>query len=219
MGAAYRTSELSVATWPDFERLFSRGNGWDHCWCVAFQRAHSERVNTRAEAGVRNHQYKRKLVEQGRAHGILVYADGEPVGWCQYGPRNELPISDTADAEPGWRVTCFVVDKRHRRKGVAGLALRAALEAIGRRGGGCVEARPIAAWTHGPTGSTNVVVVEGVEPVAPAHGSFGNVSTCGTVSMFENEGFEAVAVVGGRPSDRVRALGATGYQVLMRKVV
>ena len=46
-------------------------------------------------------------------------------------------------------------------------------------------------------------------------GSFGNVSTSGVVSMFEKEGFEAVAVCGSA-SPRVRALGASGCQVLMR---
>jgi GNAT superfamily N-acetyltransferase len=116
-------------------------------------------------------------------------------------------------------VTCFVVDKRHRRKGVAGVALRAALDAIRRRGGGTVEACPVAAWTHGPAGSSNPLSVQGVGPVAPAHGSFGNVSTSGTVSMFEKEGFQAVAVVGARPSARVLAMGATGCRVLMRKVI
>jgi hypothetical protein len=40
------------------------------------------------------------------------------------------------------------------------------------------------------------VVIRGIGSVAPAHGSFGNVSTSGTVPMFEKEGFQAVAVYG-----------------------
>lgn len=32
-----RTKELSKRTWADFERLFSQGNGWDFCWCLAYQ--------------------------------------------------------------------------------------------------------------------------------------------------------------------------------------
>src|SRR5216683_1148438 len=94
---AYQTKELSDSTWPDFERLFSRGNGWDHCWCMAFQRARQlsrRQFRTRAEMAVINHQDKKELVDQGRAHGILVYANGEPVGWCQYGPADELPVID-----------------------------------------------------------------------------------------------------------------------------
>lgn len=205
----YQSKELSEGTWPDFERLFSQGNGWDHCWCVFFQRPRQlsrKEFPTRAEMGVRNHQDKKELLDQRRARGILVYADDEPVGWCQYGPGDELPGIDRVRKNPGaapaggtpkvWRVTCFVVDKKHRRNGVAGVALRAALDAIRGSGGGLVEAYPIAGWTHGREGSAGPASVQGVRPIAPAHGSFGNVSTSGTVSMFEKEGFEAVAVYG-----------------------
>jgi GNAT superfamily N-acetyltransferase len=223
----YETKELSARTWPDFERLFSGGNGWDFCWCLAFQRvAHASRkeFRTRAEVGVRNHQAKKQLVDQGRAHGILVYAHGEPVGWCQYGSSAELfgrgqPESSAAEhGERVWRVTCFVVDKKHRRNGVAGLALRAALEAIRKKGGGLVEAYPVACWTHGPQGSAEAVYVQGVGPVAPAWGGFGNVSFAGIVPMFEKEGFEAVAICGSA-SARVRSHGAQGCNVLMCKVM
>jgi GNAT superfamily N-acetyltransferase len=221
----YETKELSEATWPDFERLFSRGNGWDHCWCTAFQRApHASRTEfrTRAEVSVRNHQAKKDLLDQGRAHGILVYADGEPIGWCQYGSSDELVAPDGPSSVPEpprvWRVTCFVVDKRHRRQGVAGRALRAVLESIQHRGGGLVEGYPIALWTHGRGAAPGVVWVHGVGPLAPAWGTFGNVSTPGIVSMFEDEDFEAVAVCGSA-SARVRNLGAAGCQVLMRRTI
>jgi hypothetical protein len=255
----YQTRELSERTWPDFERLFSRGNGWDHCWCTAFERVpHPSRkaFRTRAELGVRNHQAKQELVAAGRSHGILVYANGEPVGWCQYGSGDELhgrgraesmaaDTSDTVMADNAerlksdtsdtvmadnverlksdngggvWRVTCFVVDRHHRRNGVAGLALRAALETIRNSGGGLVEAYPVACWTHGRNRSAGPVHVQGVGPVAPAWGSFGNVSTSGVVSMFETEGFEAVGVCGSA-SSRVRSQGAQGCHVLMHKVV
>jgi GNAT superfamily N-acetyltransferase len=227
MSALLETKELSAETWPDFERLFSRGHGWDHCWCMAFQRGprpSRQEFRTRGEVGPRNHEAKRALVDQGRAHGILVYADAEPIGWCQYGSRDELHGSRQADAtrpeisERLWRVTCFVVDRKHRRSGVAGLALHAALEAIRTKGGGVVEAYPVACWTHGRDAAPAAVYVQGVGPVAPAWGGFGNVSTSGVISMFENEGFEAVAVCS-EPSKRVHSYGAQGCHVLMRKTI
>lgn len=219
---AYVTRELSTATWPDFERLFSRGNGWDFCWCMAFHAEHASRTHlrTRAEVSVVNHRDKLALVEEGRAHGILVYADAEPVGWCQFGPADELPARRDQGQPPAnvWRITCFVVMRRQRRRGIAGIALRAALEAIRRRGGGIVEATPVAAWTHGPTGSSGAIELDGVGRVAPAWGGFGNVSTPGIVSMFEKEGFTPVRVLEA-PSKRVNATGAVGYQVLMRRAL
>jgi hypothetical protein len=227
---SYSTKELSSSTWPDFERLFTQGNGWDHCWCMAFQcdRSRSrERQGIRAEQGVGNREDKRRLVDEEGAHGVLVYAHEEPVGWCQYGPAQELLSVDRRNAsrrmaEDGsgnrlWRITCFVTSKKHRRKGVAGIALRAALAAIREKGGGLVEGYPVAHWhidqelgrlvrEHGsrspevrrhraartkPAG----IFVRDIGPVEAAHGSFGNVSTQGTVSMFEKAGFKAVAVI------------------------
>jgi hypothetical protein len=71
------------------------------------------------------------------------------VGWCQYGPREELPRIDNErhyralrleDGEKKlWRITCFVTDKMQRRRGIATVALGAALAAIRKRGGGVVE--------------------------------------------------------------------------------
>src|SRR5688572_657091 len=108
------------------------------------------RCETRAEQAALNHREKAALLRAHRAHGVLVYADGVPVGWCQYGRRDELPAldrrrgrfakpRDTGLPAEDWRITCFVVAKKWRRRGVATTALRAALAAIRRRGGGIVE--------------------------------------------------------------------------------
>ncbi|MFI7642724.1 GNAT family N-acetyltransferase [Nonomuraea sp. NPDC049400] len=71
------------------------------------------------------------------------------VGWCQFGPTDELPrtrhrrayLTDL-DALPDWRITCFLVDRRYRRRGVAATALEGALQEITRLGGGRVESYP-----------------------------------------------------------------------------
>lgn len=223
----YQTKELSDQTWPDFEKLFSQGHGWNHCWCMAFQRvqhASRKQFRTRAEVAVSNQQAKKELVDQGQAHGILVYADGAPIGWCQYGSAEELNGYGQPEPTPAqnsarvWRVTCFVVERKHRRKGIAGLALHAALQAIRERGGGLVEAYPVVCWSHGQTGSAGATYVQGIGPIGSAWGSFGNVSTSGIASMFEKEGFEAVGVCG-PASARVRSQGAHGSHLLMRKLI
>jgi len=183
----YTTKELSKKTWPDFVRLFSRGgNGWDFCWCMHFHRSRiapgPSGSRPRTERSIANRRDKKTLVERGRTHGILVYLDGDPIGWCQYGPATEFPridethgyrrLAPEAGTQKLWRITCFVVDKRYRRRGVATLALRAALEAIKKKGGGTVESYPI---TH-------------FRP-----GTFGNSSTNGTATMFAKQGFTTLA--------------------------
>jgi GNAT superfamily N-acetyltransferase len=130
---------------------------------------------------VRNRRQKKDLVERGRSHGILVYSRGEPVGWCQYGSWEELPRFESHlnrlrsapddEAKKRWRITCFVVARKYRRRGVATAALRAALEAIKEKGGGLVEAYPIRSW-----------------------GAYREY--LGTVSMFKNEGFQVVVPYG-----------------------
>ena len=157
--ARFTTKELSKRTWPDFERLFSQGNGWDFCMCTPFHFGgyrHTSHLRTRAEKAAFNRELKHDLVEQGHAHGILVYADGAPVGWCQFGPEGELPITKPRHRgrlfKPGeervWRITCFCTHPDVSQQGVAGIALHAALAAIRKRGGGLVEAYPMA-HVHG----------------------------------------------------------------------
>jgi len=210
MPTRYTTKELSPKTWPDFERLFSQGNGWDFCWCMHFQRVRSSSAHEklpRPKRSVRNHREKQALVAAGRAHGILVYANGQPVGWCQYGPRDELPRIDFRrgylDVAPQptagkiWRITCFVVMKSFRRQGVGSAALQAALAAIRKKGGGLVEAYPVLNWDDL---RRSEIRRRGHAP------SFGNVSTCGTVSMFQNQGFKLIAPIG-------------PINVLMRRIV
>ena len=184
----YSTKELSKKTWPDFEKLFQKpggllGPGVAGCWCMYNHRPRplpeSKRPDPKARRA-RNRREKRDLVEKGRAHGVLVYSDGEPIGWCQYGPKEELPRVENRpgyrklapeDSRGVWRITCFVVDKRYRRSGVASTALKAALDAIKKKGRGRVEAYPITRW-----------------------GDYSN--WFGTESMLQKEGFETVAPFG-----------------------
>lgn len=139
----------------------------------------------------RSRRDKKVLVEKGRSHGILIYSGGEPIGWCQYGPKEELPRIDVGTTyrrlslDDGgkklWRITCFWVDRRHRNRGVAGVALKAAVDSIGKKGGNIIEAYPA------------------VRKGFPSDWT-------GTLSMFKKEGFEVVARFG-------------KYNVLVRRTV
>ncbi len=110
-----------------------------------------------------------------------MYRDGQPVGWCQFGRRADLPrvergrkymaLAGSLGELPTWRITCFFVDRPARRTGIARFALHAALAAIERQGGGLVEAYPA---THGRAVAT----------------------WFGSVGMFEREGFKVVRPFG-----------------------
>ncbi len=190
---AYTTRELSPQTLPDFERLALKQGG---CWCMYYQRAKPiGRKLSSADRKRINKKDKKTLVQQCRSHAILVYEGKTPVGWCQYGSKDELPRIDAGrnyrkagppdEAEKLWRITCFFVDKDYRGKGIAKIALKTALESIKKQGGGIVEAYPIV--------SKKMAAV-------PEWRWFG------TPSMFRREGFRTVA-----------PLGTSG--VLMRKKI
>lgn len=137
---------LGAGTWDAYADLAERHNGvWGGCWCTWFHTAHADKT---FEADG-NRALKQRLVAAGRAHAAVVF-DGEvAVGWCQYGPPEELPnIYHRKEYEaalgepPDYRVTCFFVDRRYRRQGVSAVALRGALDLIAGAGGGVVEAYP-----------------------------------------------------------------------------
>jgi GNAT superfamily N-acetyltransferase len=96
-----------------------------------------------------NRALKEQLVREGKAHAALVFDGDVAVGWCEYGTPEELPniyhrkeYEEGLDRPPAYRLTCFFVDKRYRRRGVAEVALRGALGLIAEAGGGVVEVYP-----------------------------------------------------------------------------
>lgn len=182
---AYTIRELSSRTYSDFEKIAAKQGG---CWCMYYQRARPIRLRSsdhRSEWKKINRRDKRALVEKGQSHAILVYENYAPVGWCQYGAKQELPRIDAgrgyrkvgppAGDEKLWRITCFFVDRDYRGKGVAKLALNAALESIKSQGGGIVEAYPV---------------------VSKKMAAVAEWRWFGTPSMFKKEGFEKIAPLG-----------------------
>jgi GNAT superfamily N-acetyltransferase len=143
---AFTIRPLTPETWDAFADLAERHNGvWGGCWCTWFHTMHAEKERE-AEA---NRALKERLVNEGRAHAALVLDGDVAVGWCQFGPPAELPninhrkqYETELDQLPDYRLTCFFVDKRYRRRGVAAVALQGALNLIAQAGGGVVEAYP-----------------------------------------------------------------------------
>jgi len=165
----WTAAPLTPATFEDFATMADNNGGvWGGCYCVGF---HPK--DCVAPGGHRG--AKKILVDDGYAHAALVYDGEECIGWCQYGPTETLPrikskreYDKTEGEPPEWRVTCFYVDKGHRRMGVADAALAAAVRLIADAGGGTVEGYP--------------------EDMA-GRSTAGGFLYCGTLSTFERNGF------------------------------
>jgi GNAT superfamily N-acetyltransferase len=137
--------------WDDMVELFSRrGPRGGHknspaygCWCMYWR----DRTLRHGEPKKRA---MAKLVRAGREPGLLAYGDdGAPVGWVAVAPRDEFtallasPQYRPRDEVAGvWSITCFVIDKDARRKGIAGALLDAAVEYAFAHGAAAVEAYP-----------------------------------------------------------------------------
>lgn len=140
----YTVRALDVGTWDAFADLVERNGGvFGGCWCMGFH----PKERTEGSAPVPKREQKLARVRAGQAHAALVFDGEEALGWCQFGSPDELPRIKhrrAYEAEPpapaDWRITCFYVDKHHRRQGVADAALGGALDLIAAAGGGPCEA-------------------------------------------------------------------------------
>jgi GNAT superfamily N-acetyltransferase len=99
------------------------------------------------------------------------------VGWCQFGPKAELPRIDTRKnyvqtAEGAWRITCLFISRGHRRKGFARYALKESVKEMKSLGVRSVEAYPV----EGERSATNL--------------------WSGTPALFESLGFSRVRPLG-----------------------
>lgn len=99
--------------------------------------------------GATNQALLHGLVDGGQVPGLLAYDDGVPVGWVSVGPRDDFGrlqrsrVTKPVDDVPTWAITCFVIDRHHRRKGLSAALLGAAVEYARSRGAPAVEGYPV----------------------------------------------------------------------------
>ena len=159
MGEAEPRSQAAITTaaaeWPDVERLFGVRGEPSRCWCRFFALTGSEWSATTPDQ--RKVQLRDKFDGGRPAPGVLAFRAGDPVGWCAVEPRECYPrilrskvlaaaaktAPDASAAEHPWSVSCFVVAPGHRRTGVAGALLAAAVEHAFAHGATVVEAYPV----------------------------------------------------------------------------
>lgn len=142
---AYTVRPLDESTWDAFEELCASSAGYPSgCWCNGM---HAEGLTRDAAT---NRARKRSRVLAGTTHAAIVFAEELCVGWCQYGPADEIVqiknrrrYDQTRSGPlPDWRIGCNYARAGFRRQGVATTALRGALDLIAVAGGGRVEGYP-----------------------------------------------------------------------------
>jgi len=95
-----------------------------------------------------NRMLAAQLIRDGQFQGFLAYENNQPVGWCKAAARLQIPAltqrPDLAidDAAQVGSIVCFVIEKSHRRQGIASMLLDAACEAFSQEGLKIAEAYP-----------------------------------------------------------------------------
>lgn len=114
--------ELSKKNWKDFETLFGDKGACGGCWCM-YWRLNSREYKTNKGEG--NKRLMKNLVAKNNIPGILAYLNSEPVGWCSFSERTNLPrlsnsrILKAVDDKPILSIICFFIKREFRNKGIS----------------------------------------------------------------------------------------------------
>jgi GNAT superfamily N-acetyltransferase len=145
--------EADSGRWDDVVAVFEGPGDPGRCWCQWFYRG----ASADSEHAAANRAALQEQVQAGslgRPPGVVGYLDGEPSGWCAVAPRPSYTrlvrskvLAGTSGAELAddavWSVTCFVVRRSARRRGLALPLLEGAVDLARRRGAATVEGYPI----------------------------------------------------------------------------
>jgi GNAT superfamily N-acetyltransferase len=174
--------------WAGVLTLFE-ADGPRGCWCQYWRQSSGDYARGGRASG--EERLSAQVVGGPPAPGVIAYLDGEPVGWCGFGPRasmerlvrsRTIPVVDDVAV---WSIVCFKVRVGCRRRGVARALLTGAIAYARDHGAPMIEAYPIDA--------------EG----ARLDVAF---SYVGFTSMFESAGFERVIQTDARSARRPRWL-------------
>ncbi|SRR6266536_874702 len=137
---------LTRERWPDLEQLFGAKGGCGGCWCMSWRTSRQE-FNEHKGAG--NKAALRRRVTSAKSPGLLLYADGLPVGWCSLGPRDEFPalarsrVWAPVDERSVWSITCFFIQRPYRNLGLSVTLLEGAVAYARKQGAKILEGYPL----------------------------------------------------------------------------
>jgi len=172
------------ATWDDIREIFGTADA-GHCHCQRFKvigwiwRDSTQPQRTaalRAQTACDN-------PDAPQTCGLVAYVDGEPAGWVAVEPRTAFPKlrstripwagrDEDKDDHDVWAVTCFVVRKGFRRRGLTYHLARATIDFARERGARALEAYPmitevgkVITWGEVHVGARQVFEEAGFEEV------------------------------------------------------
>jgi GNAT superfamily N-acetyltransferase len=146
-GKRFVIQEIGPSSWADVEKALGQLGCCGGCWCSFWRLGKGEKAA--AVRGVTAKRRLRKGVLSGSVHGLVAYFNGDPVGWCTFGPRKDFPRLDqssgrrNADQDGSWTIPCFFVQPGYRELGVSSALLVQALRILRDRKIKVVEGYPL----------------------------------------------------------------------------
>ncbi len=196
----YQCRAVTLERWPDLETVFGPNGACWGCWCMYWRAPRADFTGPKRKT--MKARFRRR-VKAGPPPGLIAYAGDEPVGWAQVTPRLDTPnwngprrlsapLDESEAGDPAvWGVSCFVVRREWRGKGVSRALLAAAAGWAQANGARCLDACPVE------------VADETKPPVSLYHG---------TAAMFRRAGFKEIARRrGDRPLLRLDLAAGTQY--------
>jgi GNAT superfamily N-acetyltransferase len=106
--------------WFDFfdNKAFADHEDWKGCYCTG---PFTPRMKEYENANRKRRDYATWLMEKGIMRGYLAYEDGKVVGWCNVNDKRVFTKYNNlqTDEENVISITCFVIQKEYRGKGIA----------------------------------------------------------------------------------------------------
>ncbi len=143
MAETYQLVRLSEDTMDDFISFHNTECDYGPCYCMYWWVDPDgwEGLSATEKLLMRN-----RMSAEGRFDGYLLYGGDTVEAWCQCARRDEFPhICELFDGKPEagvWAVTCFLVKKGMRHKGIMERMLDLVLEDLRGQGAHAVEAYP-----------------------------------------------------------------------------
>lgn len=167
-------------------RAFSDGNIQKGCYCVwhhwTDEHEHKRSLMPKSERPYRKRDYAKELIQNGVLNGFVAVCDNQIVGFCNADTKENYFRLSRENHPNSWKgvkenekilsIVCFTVEPDMRRKGIAKALLDSACEYAEENGYDYVEGYP-------PLGAFTI-------------------NDCGgSVSMYENKGFEIIDIPNG----------------------
>jgi ribosomal protein S18 acetylase RimI-like enzyme len=146
-----RIEPATAVPWDHVERTMTGGGDGASCWCQWF-------MIPRKDFDAAGRDDKRQLLrsEIKRAEtspALIAYVDDVAAAWVRISPRTSQPAlarsrivkasAESIDDPDVWAITCFVVRREHRGRGLAKKLTAAAVDHAAANGARVVEAYPI----------------------------------------------------------------------------